>query len=261
LLRDCQQVFENHRDTADLARILSARATLEDKLGHLDTAVSFERTALRLSYARHDPREIASCHDNLAFYLRKAGSDPAGQRAHGLAAALIYQLTGMNRDLASAQRVLAAELHEDTGLGAGAEQSPADLTDVIRIAEQTDGVRLSELLVTLQPDVQTAEDALTQIMRTAADLPPGDETGVASYPQEWEAYIAAIAAIGHGDQDMAAQLVPALDNVAENPDWSAVVGVLRRILNGERGDELLDGLDAIDTAIVRETLTRIAEPD
>jgi len=30
-----------------------------------------------------------------------------------------------------------------------------------------------------------------------------------------------------------------------------------RILTGERGEPLLDGLDPIDTAIARETLTRL----
>jgi hypothetical protein len=34
----------------------------------------------------------------------------------------------------------------------------------------------------------------------------------------------------------------------------ALAGVLRRILGGERGEELLDGLDPVDTAIVREVL-------
>ena len=37
----------------------------------------------------------------------------------------------------------------------------------------------------------------------------------------------------------------------------SVVAVLRRILSGERGDPLLDGLDPIDAAIARETLTRL----
>ena len=39
--------------------------------------------------------------------------------------------------------------------------------------------------------------------------------------------------------------------------------MLRRILDGERGDVLLDGLDPVDTAIARQTLTRLAggEPE
>jgi hypothetical protein len=172
LLRDCQQVFEDHRETDMLARILGTRAGLEDKLGHRETAVDFARTALRLSYARPAPREIAIGHHNLALYLWNAGGDPAGQRAHRAAAVLIYQLTGMTHYLATGLYDLAAELRQDPGTSTG--RLPATLAEVIRVAEQTDGVRLADLLTALQPDAQAAEAALAQILRTAADLPPDD---------------------------------------------------------------------------------------
>ena len=45
---------------------------------------------------------------------------------------------------------------------------------------------------------------------------------------------------------------------AGTPDWAALATVLRRILDGERGESLLNGLDPIDTATVRETLARLA---
>jgi hypothetical protein len=48
-----------------------------------------------------------------------------------------------------------------------------------------------------------------------------------------------------------------LDQHAETSDWAALVAVLRRILGGERDPGLLDGLDAIDTAIAAELLTRL----
>jgi hypothetical protein len=55
LLRECQQVFEDHADTTRLARVLSTRADLENVLGHPEAAAEFGRTALRLGYARPDP--------------------------------------------------------------------------------------------------------------------------------------------------------------------------------------------------------------
>jgi hypothetical protein len=42
---------------------------------------------------------------------------------------------------------------------------------------------------------------------------------------------------------------------------AALVPVLSRIFDGERDDALLDGLDAIDTAIARETPRRLATSD
>jgi tetratricopeptide (TPR) repeat protein len=253
LLGECQQVFEDHRDTTMLAMVLSTRADLEDELGHRGAAADLERTAIRLRYAQPDPRDIAVSHHNLALYLRAAGADPRVQRAHRLAAALIRQLTGMTYDLADTQRVLAAELRAPGGAG----PLPATLAEVIRAAEQTDGVRLGELITALQSDAQVAEEALAQILRTTADPTAEDDEGVAGHLEQWEPVIAAIAAASQGDQEEVGELLPVLDEVAQSPDWAALAGVMRRIVDGERGDGLLDGLDRADTAIVRETLARI----
>lgn len=259
LLRACQQVFEDHRDTAMLAMVLGARADLEDVLGHPESAEGFAQSALRLGYARPDPRAIATCHHNLARYLRKAGGDPAGQRAHQLASALICQLTGMTHDLARSQRALATELHK--GPGAVVGRLPATLAETIQVAEQTDGVRLGKLITALQPDARAAEEALAQILRTAVDPPRDDDADIAESVRQWKPVIAAIGAASQGNQDAAAWLTPHLDDLARNPDWAALIGVLRRILGGERGEDLLDGLDPNDTAVIRETLTRLAAHD
>jgi hypothetical protein len=176
-----------------------------------------------------------------------------GQRAHRLAAALIRRLTGMAYDLADTQRTLADEMRQDSGVGS----LPATVAEVVRVAEQTDGVRLGELLATLQPDAQAVEDALAEILRIAADLPLDEDDGIVGQLEQWEPIIAAVAAACGGSQDEAAELDPVLDEIAEDEDWAALGGVLRRILGGERGEELVDGLDHIDTAIVREVLDRV----
>jgi hypothetical protein len=69
---------------------------------------------------------------------------------------------------------------------------------------------------------------------------------------------AAVAAAG-GDQDIASELEPTFDEYGATADWAALVAVLRRIIAGERDTALLDGLDAIDTAIAQAVLTRLAE--
>jgi CHAT domain len=168
LLRECQQVFEDHRDAPMLAMVLSTRADLENASGRTEAAADLERTALRLCYARPDLRDIAISHHNLANYLWEAGGDRAGERAHRLAAALIYQLIGMTHHLADAQRALAAEVRADVGA-----DLPAALGDVIQVAERTDGVRLGELIETLQPDPQAVEQTLAEILHAAASPPAG----------------------------------------------------------------------------------------
>jgi hypothetical protein len=256
LLRECQQVFEGQADTISLGTVLSTRAVLENVLGHRDAAAEFERTAIRFRYARPDPHNIMISHNNLAGYLGAAGGDPAAQRAHRLAAALICRLTGMTHDLARTQRALAGELRQDGGARTG--PLPETVAEVIRVAEQTDGVRLGELLSALEPDTEAAGDALARILRDAAELPADDDANVARHLARWEPVIAAVAAACRGDRDVAARLGPFLEDQAREQDWAALVVVLRRILGGERGEGLLDGLDPVDAAIAGQILTRLA---
>ena len=162
LLRDCQQVFEEHRDIPALAAVLSTRANLEAALGHREAAADLARTSLRLRYARPNPRDIAVSHHILAICLGEG--DRAGRRAHQLAAALIRQLTGETYELARTVTALAAELRGDP-VDAGL---PATVVGVIEVAEQVEGVRLGELLNALEPDRQLVETALAEILRDAA---------------------------------------------------------------------------------------------
>ena len=256
LLADCQRVFEDLADTPSLALVLSTRADLEDELGHPQAAADLERAAIRLGYARPEPWDIAISHHNLANYLGRLGGDRAGPRAHQLAAALIFRLAGMAHEFASTVRALADELHADDG----GQALPSTVAQVAGIAGRTEGVRLGELLAALQPDPGVVEAALAEILAAAAALPPGDSApDIAQYLQAWEPAIAVIAAVGQPGQEAPAELHQLLGELAEQPDWAALVAVLRRILAGERGESLLDGLDEIDTAIARETLARLEQ--
>ena len=71
----------------------------------------------------------------------------------------------MAHDLAGAQRELAAELRDGTG---GGDALPGTVGEVVAVAERTDGVRLGDLLVALEPDAGVVEAALAEILRDAA---------------------------------------------------------------------------------------------
>jgi tetratricopeptide (TPR) repeat protein len=165
LLAECQRVFEDHADTASLAKVLMARADLEANLGHWPAAADLERAALRLSYTRPELQSIATSHHNLANYLGRLGSDRASQRAHRLAGALIFGVTRMSHYLALAQSALTGEMRAAGGMD---PSLPSTVARVIGLAEQTEGVHLSAVLTALQPDPALIEEALTEILRTAA---------------------------------------------------------------------------------------------
>jgi tetratricopeptide (TPR) repeat protein len=254
LLIECQQVYEDQGDLGRLARVFANRAYLEDERGNMGAALAFQQTAVRFCYARADARDIAAAHTNLASILQRTGSDPAALRAHRLAGALIYQLTGMTHNLAAVCQMLAGELRRD---GGDARHLPGTLDEVVSVAEQTEGVHLGELITAVQPDRQAAADILAQILRATANNDPEQDTGIQGHLQQWEPYVTLTVAAAGGNQEAAAELMPVLDHFAQTKDWAALVAVLRRILDGERADGLLDGLDPIDTAIAAQVLARL----
>ncbi|SDL49850.1 CHAT domain-containing protein [Geodermatophilus siccatus] len=76
---------------------------------------------------------------------------------------------------------------------------------------------------------------------------------------QWEPALAAIVAASGGDQTARQEVTEFLDDFDEGSDWAALAGVLRRVLAGERDPEvLLDGLDAVDTAIAARLLDALA---
>jgi hypothetical protein len=95
-----------------------------------------------------------------------------------------------------------------------------------------------------------------QLTATPADLRPA-----ATVPEDWEPVIAAVVAAASGDTDTADRLDPLLTDLQDDPDWASLVGVLRRIIAGDQGPDLLTGLDPVDTAITARTLDALTEPD
>ena len=256
ILLETQQAYEEQGDIDRLQQVLGTRAFLENRRGRLQQALEFERTSIRLTYIHRVPRDVAISHHQLALYLQRAGSDPAAARAHLLAAALVFQLTGMTHNLAVTSGVLAMHLRQH----ADRDGLPGTLDEVIRVAEQTEGVHLDQLIAALQLDRQAAADALAEILRVAADTSPGQDPAIQQQLQQWEPVIAATAAAVGGDSGAATQLAPLLDQMAQQEDWRELAGVLRRIIGGERDDGLLQGLDPVDTAITSQVLARLAQP-
>ena len=254
LLAECQRVFEDHDDLDQLGNIFGARAQLESARGNPADAVVFEQTAIRYHYLRREPQDIGTDHNNLASYLRSMGSDPVAQRAHQLAAALIAQLTGEVYRFTTRCRILASDLRRDTR-----QDLPDTLGELIAAAENTEGVHLGDLLTSLQPDTQAAADALAQILRTAAEMDP-DQDDIQRHLKNWEPVIIATAAAAVGNAEATAELMPILDSMTQQKDWAALGAVLRRILDGERGDGLLDGLDSVDTSIASQVLAHLSHP-
>ena len=258
VLRDCQATSETVGDISMLGTVFGAKADLEDHRGHHQDAAEFQRSALRLQYVHPDPGEIAVAHYNLANYLSRGTEYSAEQRAHRLAAALLYHFTGDTYYLTDTLRVLADELSGNTHTP-DAPVLPTTLPEVIGLVDEGDGVRFGDLAAALCSDPDTADQALTDLLATATTLPdqPAEHT-VDHHLSEWEPVIAAVAAAattGHTPTELAG----GLDRLGDSTDWAALVAALRRVLAGDRDrEQLLDGLDEVGTAILTATLDRLS---
>ncbi|MGH4026901.1 MAG: AAA family ATPase [Pseudonocardiaceae bacterium] len=261
LLRECEEAFETAGDMKQLAVVHSARADLEARREHPEAAVELQRSSLRLEYLRPDPREISMAHHNLADYLFRSSGVAAEQRAHRLTAALLNHLTGDTGELTRTLGVLARELRSDSGGPAEAPPLPTTLQQVTQLVDAGDGVRFGTLVVALCTDPATAEQALADLLATAAtsaDQHDGSTpVSVEQLLAGWTPLISALAAAA-ADGDTPPELTGLLEDVAV-ADWAALVAALRRILAGDRSrDLLLTGLDDIGAAVVTATLDRLS---
>ncbi len=78
--------------------------------------------------------------------------------------------------------------------------------------------------------------------------------------QQWEPVMRAVVAACHGNARAAQELEPYLNDVEKEADWHNLVRSIRRIMQGERGVDLLVGLDPIDVAIVQRIMQLLNSP-
>lgn len=82
----------------------------------------------------------------------------------------------------------------------------------------------------------------------------GSDTQMQRHMQTWQPRIQAIV-LAVGGNDEARQAVEQLcDRLAQTDDWKNIAVVVRRILNGERGNDLFDDLDRTDAYLVNRIL-------
>jgi tetratricopeptide (TPR) repeat protein len=249
LLLECQQIYSQEKDLRHLGMVFSARADLEDELGHQAEAIELEERALRYSYLAGDVAGIAVSHFNLALYL---GSAHRRQDAlpHRLAAALIDFQTESGQ-LPSTLAALGRALAETA--------APTSFVDVCAAVKQVEGVRFRELFAALPQRAASADDALAQVLELATQVPnPGPD--IEGHLARWQPIIDAVVAASQGDQAAAERLAPDLDKLAESEDWAALVAAIRRILDSERDeDALAAGLDEIDRASLHRILVAVTD--
>jgi tetratricopeptide (TPR) repeat protein len=251
VLHHCREVFQAEGAIPQLGRVFVALADVEYRLGHQQDAIGMVQAALRYLYAAGELDDVAVSHSNLAISLWQAGGAPALVVAHGLAAALLYYQTGSG-GLANTLRMLADQLAE-----LGEQAVPESFEALCARVGEVEGVRLAELLAGLPGPAADGDQALAEVLRLAREQPAEPPATEAEVLEQWEPMIAAVVAAAQDDTEAATALEPLLAELDKASDWAALAGVLRRVLAGERSQQLLDGLDEVDTWVVAEVLSRL----
>jgi hypothetical protein len=112
----------------------------------------------------------------------------------------------------------------------------------------------------VDPSEVGSENALVIVGHDHLPGYAGEDPAIQDQLQQWEPMIALTVAAAGGDPGATTQLTLALDQMAQSQDWHELGSVLRRIIDGDRDDSLLQGLDAIDTAIASQVMARLAQP-
>jgi hypothetical protein len=233
LLQWCRTEFENAKETSALGKVIGAQAELEDRLGRHDRAVDLCADALRLSYLTGELESIMVAHHSLGNHLTHFPNLASLCWTTMCAAAVIqYQAGGaIGGNVESLSRTLVSS------------RLPDDATSfeyLCSVVDRLDGVHFAELAERLPRRAPNGQAALDEVLRLANELADGRREVIV---QQWEPVIAALAG---GEQ------------IPEGQFEARGIGpVLRRVQAGERGQDLLDGLNLVHAAVVRRALERL----
>ena len=250
-----REVFEKANDIDALGYILSALANVEDERGHGSVAINLQRDALRYRYLARDVSSIVISHRNLGNMERDA-DQPSKALAHHLAAALICAVTGIGRLDSSIQSAA-----DDLGLLGDDAEMPSNVEDLSRQLAKSPGVELKRLLMTLGSRPEEANQVLERLIARIRTLADARTLSVRPYLAAWDPVIAALLATRGGDRQAAAVLKDEVSRCKDSADRDALVlvVVLSRMFAGEPGQDLLVGLDEIDTAIAGRALDALSQ--
>ena len=108
---------------------------------------------------------------------------------------------------------------------------------------------LNALLTSLEPDLDALERAFAEIMAHVVDSYVHRSVRSFPYLPAWEPVIAEMVVVDGGGTNAAAGLAEEFRQYENSGDWGNLVRALRRLLAGERGEQLLEGLDNVDSLL------------
>ncbi len=121
---------------------------------------------------------------------------------------------------------------------------------------EVDGVRLTELVARLPPYPGGEDEALAEIERRARAIPIEEAWNVDRFLEAWTPIVAGIAAAIQGEEDAAAWVEQRLS--AADRHSPALTGALRQVMIGEWNENLLEGLNPAERAVIGAIVDELA---
>lgn len=239
----CRSFCDERDDIGLLVQVIDALSGIEDRADNHSLAIELKAESLRLTYAAGVPHEISKRHHDLAVLLGRVGNGSPHVLAHYFASAAIAVRTNAP--------TLGDEI-EKLAMFAFAFGLPERLSlndDICALVEEIEGVRLWDLLEQLPP---STPDDLSQVVGRAMER--AQET-----MRDWSPLMTAVVLAAEGETRWAGELDTQLAGLEQNPGAAPMVSALRRVVAGERGPELLDGLGMLPHGIVSKTLAILRE--
>ncbi|MEV5878377.1 CHAT domain-containing protein [Streptomyces sp. NPDC052101] len=252
ILLYCREEYDKSGSPSDLAAVYGALGEIAQRRGRAAEAVALQRQTLHHAHQGPTPHLVATAHRHYAEYL--PAEEAEARLAHALLAALLYRTVGSESRFRQTIGQIAERRHTPELI------TGADRTWLASVVARVDGLDLTRLAADLRLDAADIDSGLAQILTIVGETDPATGGHRDTLVRRWEPVVAAVVAVVHGDQDASAALDEYLALRELAPEWAKLVASLRLVLDGRRDAAALsDGLDDIDTAVVRRTLDALAE--
>lgn len=243
-------------DAAGMSAIWSQLGTLAWRASDLDEAERCYRQALELARQAGQPVAEAQVHLQLALTARQADRLRDAE-AEYLQAIRLYQDHNVRTGLISAEMALAELLLSEGEIERARVHAEAARAAVEDPRVAFDGWAVYALLQRIaeaQGDAERVAHWRAMAQESFARSPEAQQV-----LQQWQQVIDGVASAARGEA-LAAHTVTLLEQLEERQEWHALVGIIWRILGGERGHALYAELDHVDALVVRRILEAIDAP-
>ncbi|MBI5296909.1 MAG: tetratricopeptide repeat protein [Chloroflexi bacterium] len=221
--KESVNIKEHLGDLAGVARTSNQLAIVAESAGRFDESERWARRSLEIKEKSGNPKDIAIGNHKLAVSLLNLGRLDEATKLIEKAITLYETVQDFENTVKA--YATAAELAEKRG--------HMDEVRAWRRKEQESRMEF-ERLSGGQANTSGAN------IRTQVD--------------KWNPIIAEVVKTCRNETELSPELNQFLDEQAKTDDWRNLIAVIRRVLSGERGMDLLDGLDQVDSAIIRRIL-------